>query len=85
VICGYTEDWYMLTLDAPGRLALDLTFDAAAAAGDLDLSVVSPAGDVLADSATEASPESVVLDASGQVFIRRRASSTRRPCTGSGR
>lgn len=68
VICGYTEDWYSLE-PAPGsRLTVTLAFDADA--GDLDLSLVSPAGDLLGESATETSPETLTIDAAGPVLVR---------------
>jgi hypothetical protein len=68
VICGYTEDWYSLEPAAGTRLTVTLTFDAAA--GDLDLSLESAAGELLGESATEASPETVTIDAAGPVLVR---------------
>ncbi len=71
VICGYTEDWYRLSVVEAGTLGIALVFDADGA--DLDLLVYDaarPNGPPLAQSATDASPEAVTLEGPADVLIR---------------
>lgn len=65
VICPFTEDWFAVLADTPGRVRVTLDFDPAE--GDLDLIVLSGFDDyaLLAESATEGAPEVVEFDIDG--------------------
>lgn len=69
VICPFTEDWFVLPAVPAGMVTLQLGFDHAQ--GDLDLSAWNVAGNLLAESATEAAPETVTFaHAGGDLLIR---------------
>ncbi len=65
VICPFTEDWFTVFAERAGRVRITLDFDPAG--GDLDLVVLSGFDDyaLLAESATEGSPEVVEFDIDG--------------------